>query len=96
MKIEKRDLKKHLFICCNQKESSECCAAKGSEDLVKSLKSKLIENELWSEIKVSKAGCLGPCSEGISATLYPDNLLLTKIDKDDVDKLYDFLVNEKI
>ena len=94
MKITKRELKKHLFICCNEKKNDECCAHRGSEELVKSLKMKLREEDLWEEYKVSKSGCLGPCSDGITATLYPDNLLLTKIERSDIDKLFDLLVEK--
>lgn len=91
MKIKQRNLEKHLFICCNQKDSGKCCANKSPEKLIKDLKKQLKSNKMWDKIKVSKSGCLGPCSEGISATLYPNNILITKISVDDTEKLYELL-----
>jgi predicted metal-binding protein len=93
MKTEQRALKKHLFICCNEKDSGDFCGSKKPQELINELKARLRENELWDEYKVTKSGCLGPCSEGISATLYPDNLLLTEISKDDIEELYNLLTN---
>ena len=92
MEIEKREIKRHLFICTNLRDNSkDSCSTKDSALIVKELKTKLRNNELWSKIKVSKSGCLGPCSKGISATLYPDNLLITQITLDDVETLYAML-----
>lgn len=93
LKIAKRSIKKHLFICTNMKLGGDSCAQKESEDIVNKLKGKLREENLWDEIKVTKSGCLGPCSEGISATLYPDNLLITQINKNDIEALYSLLTN---
>ena len=93
MKTKKREIKKHLFICCNQREEKESCGNKNPQALIKSLKTKLREDNLWDEIKVTSSGCLGPCSEGISATLYPDNLLLTEIDSNDTELLYNLLTS---
>tara|TARA_Y100000768_G_scaffold388998_1_gene389952 strand:- start:10020 stop:10334 length:315 start_codon:yes stop_codon:yes gene_type:complete len=90
---EKRDVKQHLFICGNIKEQGECCGAKNSPQLVAELKKKLKENKLYQEIKVSRSSCLGPCSQGISAVHFPSNELFTHIKADDVDELYELLVN---
>lgn len=94
MKTNQRDIKKHLFVCCNKKENGEHCGSKNPEAIIKELKMRLRENDLWDEHKVSKSGCLGPCAEGISATLYPDNLLLTEISSEDTDSLYELLTKE--
>ena len=92
MKLEKRNLKRHLFICCNEKEEKDCCASKNPNLLIKNLKRRLKDNFLWSDIKVTRSGCLGPCSQGITAVLYPDNILLTQLELSDEDELYDFLI----
>ena len=96
MKIDQRDIKKHLFICCNERSAVACCSKKGALELVKSLKTRLLNEDLWSEYKVTKSGCLGPCSDGISATLYPDNLLLTQIKVTDADVLFDLMMGSNI
>lgn len=93
MKVVKREIKKHLFVCCNEKKDDACCAKKGASDLVNSLKTRLRAEDLWGEYKVTKSGCLGPCSEGISATLYPDNLLLTQISIADENEIFKLLTD---
>ncbi len=91
MKIEKRNIKKQLFICTNIREESASCGAKDSTQLLKNLKKRLKSAGLWGDYKVTKSGCLGPCKQGIAAALHPDNLLITEISLDDEDKLYDLL-----
>ena len=93
MQVEQRSIKKHLFICTNQREQGECCSQKGSEELVTKIKMRLREADLWNDYKVTKSGCLGPCAKGISAVIYPDNLLVTEISLDDEDELYQLLTS---
>lgn len=93
MKIQQRDIKKHLFICINERECGDDCHSKDALKLVKQLKMRLRDEGLWDDHKVSKAGCLGGCAFGIAATLYPDNILLTDITVEDADKLFDLLTD---
>lgn len=93
MKREKRKVKRHLFICCNEKAIGESCGAKNSLELINSLKIKLRESNLWDDFKVTRTGCLGPCEEGISALLFPENEMLTGLTIDDEDKLYKLLTS---
>jgi predicted metal-binding protein len=90
--IENRSIKKHLFICCNVKDGKESCGAKDAEILVSKIKTRLRDQDLWDDFKVTKSGCLGPCARGISAALYPDNLLLTEIKISDEDQLFELLI----
>ncbi len=92
MNIEQRVIKKHLFICINQKASGDCCGAKDAEFLLKEIKTELRDRGLWDDHKVTKSGCLGPCAEGITATLYPDNLLITGLTKDSKDELLELIL----
>ncbi|MAX66673.1 MAG: (2Fe-2S) ferredoxin domain-containing protein [Bacteriovoracaceae bacterium] len=95
MKIEKRKTKRHLFICCNLKpETKPSCGAKDAQSLVQAIKSKLKKNDLWGEYKVSKSGCLGPCSYGVSALLFPENELITELTLSDEEALYQRLTGE--
>jgi predicted metal-binding protein len=93
MKIENRNVKRHLFICCNEREEKESCSPKNAVQLVTELKSKLRENDLWDDYKVTKTGCLGPCAFGITALLFPENQLLTMLTLSDADKLYSLLTS---
>lgn len=92
MRISQRQTIRHLFICCNTRECGDYCSSEGAESLVKELKMKLKDAELWDQYKVSKAGCLGPCANGISAILFPENKLITDLTQDHVQELYDLLL----
>ena len=94
MEREKRSVQKHLFICTNIKENGECCGAKGSQELVSSLKAELRANNKYDDIKVSGTSCLGPCAKGISAVLYPENDQLTQLSKESFKELYQILLND--
>lgn len=94
MDITKRNIKRHLFICCNEKPSpKDCCSSKNPKELIGLIKSRLRENDLWASYKVTASGCLGPCSSGVSAVLYPDNLLFTNLSVADFEELYALLIS---
>lgn len=66
---------KHVFICINQRESGkECCASKGSEELLKVMKEEVAKRGLKGKIRINKAGCLDQCSKGISMVVYPEGV----------------------
>lgn len=82
--------KAHLFICTKQKDSSECCSAKGSTELFLQLKEK--SRQRWGKsLRVNAAGCLGYCSEGITAVLYPHNRWFTGLTSDSLQQLEEML-----
>jgi predicted metal-binding protein len=93
LKRDKRTVKRHLFICANEKPMGESCGPKDSQMLINSLKIKLRENDLWDDFKVTKTGCLGPCEEGISALMFPENEMLTGLRLSDEEKLYKMLTS---
>lgn len=79
-----RNLEAHVFVCTNKKEKGECCAAKGAIELREELK-KLCQDESkgWhGRVRVNASGCLGRCSEGIAAVVYPQAIWHTKLTKE--------------
>lgn len=95
MNFETRSVKRQLFICCNSRESDKAdCSSKGANEIVAIIKQRLRDNDLWESFKVTKSGCLGPCSKGVSAILYPNNLLITELNLNDVDELYGLLTTQ--
>lgn len=86
-----KQLDAHLFICVNEKEGKECCAAKGAAELRDKLKkiSKDPNRKWLGRVRVNNSGCLGHCEEGITAVLYPQGKWFTHLDKDDADVLVD-------
>lgn len=74
--------KKHLFICSrHREEGNECCAHKGSLDLILALKKEVIKLGLAKEIFITNAGCLGYCQQGITGVLYPEGEFLFHMDQ---------------
>ena len=93
MNIEERPIKKHLFICTNTRELKDSCGPKDSQSIIQSIKNRLREEGLWDEYRVASSGCLGPCARGISAIIFPENLMITEIGLSDTDELYKLLTN---
>ena len=74
-----KKLDAHLFICTNQKDKGECCAARGSVELRDRVKKEA--KKRWGKtVRVNASGCLGHCEEGITAVLYPDGRWFVKLD----------------
>lgn len=67
---DERKLDAHLFICTNQREKGQCCAARGSIELRDRLK-KEAKKRWGAKVRINASGCLGHCEEGIAAVLYP-------------------------
>ncbi len=75
--------KAHLLICNRSREGKKCCAAKGSEELRDNLKKWIKSENLHKDLKVSFTSCLGYCSSGIAACLYPKNQWFHNISLED-------------
>ncbi len=63
----------HLFVCTHQREVGESCGEKNSAELRDAVK-KICQTKLADSglrVRVNSSGCLGACSEGIAAVLYP-------------------------
>ena len=98
MKLKDRKVKKQLFICCNERENGKVSC--GNRDdiaigLIKKLKDKLKEDHLWEQYKVTKSGCLGPCSQGVNALLFPENIMISNLEMKNFDELYSFLTRKE-
>ena len=79
---------KHVFICTNQREEGKaCCAAKGSEEILKVMKEKVKELGLNKKIRVNKAGCLDQCSKGASIVVYPEGVWYGNVTLSDIPEI---------
>jgi len=86
--MKKIEYKGHLFICTNHRENKDSCAAKNSEELYNELKSWLKKNpDLKKQLRVTRTGCLGECSNGIACVLYPKQDWKLNTDKKDAESL---------
>lgn len=81
---------KHVFVCCNQRDSGkDCCANHGSETLLGYLKTRVKARGLQGEgkVRVSRAGCLGRCEDGPLLVIYPQGTWYTFLDEEDIDDI---------
>ena len=95
MKIDNLTRNQQLFICTNTRAESACCQNKNSLELANELKSYFKTNHP-GKVQIVKSGCLGPCSEGIAAMLYPEGLLLKAIELNDRDKIIELIESKLI
>ena len=63
----------HIFICTNERENGDCCAKRGSLQILKDLKQVLRDRSLDQEggMMANKSGCFGLCSQGPNVVVYP-------------------------
>ncbi len=79
----------HVFVCLNERPADNpngCCMSKGADKIFDQLKSAAKAARL-DNIRINKSGCLGRCSEGPVAVIYPDGEWLTQLTADDVGKI---------
>ncbi|AEK56737.1 (2Fe-2S) ferredoxin domain-containing protein [Acidithiobacillus caldus] len=79
---------RHLFICLNRRESGEqaCNNSDIAERAFHSAKrhAKTLGIHGAGKVRVNRSGCLGRCSEGPTAVVYPDGVWYTYVDEDDL------------
>ncbi|HBO84811.1 MAG: hypothetical protein A2073_00075 [Deltaproteobacteria bacterium GWC2_42_11] len=79
----------HVFV-----SQGKHCLAKGSEEILKTLREKLDEHNLKGEIKTSKGGCLSVCKETEpkgemcpAIVIYPEGVWYKNVTLNDVDEI---------
>lgn len=95
-----RHYQKHVFICTNQKAAGKvCCANTGGEAYFAYLKEKLLEMGMHGpgNVRVSKSGCLGRCSEGPCIVIYPEGVWYSYQSFADIDSIIEnHLINQHL
>jgi len=91
-KIYKSELKRHVFVCCNERPDGTGCGKLGGNELRDKLK-QCVREKMIEGVRISKSGCLGYCEEGIAAAVYPDCVFVTKLKKHDGDVILTLLEN---
>ena len=74
-KIGLADIKKHIFLCCDQSKA-KCCTREKSHESWAFLKRRLHELGLSKHggVARTKANCLRVCHQGPIAVVYPDGV----------------------
>lgn len=83
-----------LFVCTNRRSDDNpkgSCAARGSEDLLKEIKSELVARKLMGRFRACGSTCLDACESGAAVLLEPDHVVLEGVTIADVAAIVDGL-----
>jgi (2Fe-2S) ferredoxin len=81
--------RQHVFFCLNRRAEGEpSCASLGAEAAFLRCKNDAREARL-DGVRVNRSGCLGRCTEGPVAVVYPDGVWYTYVDAEDVKDIVD-------
>ncbi|MFK8137903.1 MAG: (2Fe-2S) ferredoxin domain-containing protein [Bdellovibrionales bacterium] len=81
------DLELHLFVCTNTKEGyANPCFLNEGQNIRNQLKERLFE-KFGKKVRVNNSGCLGRCSKGGVAVIYPQGIWFERIDMNSLDSI---------
>lgn len=90
---------RHLFFCINiRKSGKKCCGQNQSEQICKYAKQRCKQLNMYGpgKIRISSSSCLGRCSLGPIAVVYPDGVWYSYQTTDDIDEIIEqHLINNK-
>lgn len=86
MELLTSPIRKHILVCVNEREGSNCKKV-GGEELFFALKQWVKENG-FSDIWVTRTRCLGFCNDiGTTVVIYPDQKWFLQVTKNDMEKI---------
>ena len=74
----------HILVC-----GGTGCTSSSSMKIIEKLKALISENGMADEIKVVKTGCFGLCAQGPIMMIYPDHLMYTQVQPEDVEEIFE-------
>jgi len=82
--------RKLVLVCMNERaENADCCMKRGAGDVYPKLKAAI--KERYSDVRVSKTGCLGNCLTGTSVVVMPDDAWLGEVTEEDIEEILNML-----
>lgn len=90
---------RYLFVCTNRREEGNpkgSCAQKDSEEIVKRLKTALLERGLAKTVRACSASCLDMCETGVSIAVEPDHVIYGNVTLEDVDAIAEATKNGEL
>jgi (2Fe-2S) ferredoxin len=91
MEKAEQTYRKLVLVCTNERsEERSCCMSRGAGDLRHELKMRVAAID--PNIRVSKTGCLGKCSDGANVVIMPDNVWLKHVTMDDIQEVVNLIV----
>jgi (2Fe-2S) ferredoxin len=83
---------KHIFVCCNQRETGHprgSCNPEADDALQKAFKKALASRGLNRRVRANRSGCLDQCEHGPTVVVYPDAVWYGGVTEADVDEIID-------
>lgn len=74
----------HVMVC-----GGTGCTSSNSMKIIEGLESLIKINKLQDDVKVIKTGCFGLCAEGPIVMIYPDYIMYTLVQPEDVNEIFD-------
>lgn len=78
--IVKKGKKKSIVSIC----TGTCCTSLGSQKIVEKFKIEVRKHNLNNKVEIKETGCLGFCSQGPMAIIFPEEIAYFKIRPEDV------------
>lgn len=80
---------RHIFFCLHHRDDQVACAHHNPLAAQQHCKERLKEMELHGEgkVRVNQSGCLGRCSKGPVAVVYPEGTWYSYVDAEDIDEI---------
>lgn len=76
--------KMHIMVC-----GGTGCTSSNSMKIIAGLEELIRINRMQDDIKVVKTGCFGLCAEGPIIMIYPDHIMYTLVQPEDVNEIFD-------
>ena len=74
----------HILVC-----GGTGCTSSSSMKIIEKMETLIAENSMADEIKVVKTGCFGLCAQGPLMMIYPDHLMYTQVQPEDVEEIFE-------
>jgi len=79
--------KKHIFVCVQNRPLGDprgSCQGKSSVPIYREFVAEFTKRSLWGSFRLTRTGCLGPCTNGPSVLVYPEGVLYGHVTPADV------------
>ena len=74
----------HIMVC-----GGTGCTSSNSMKIIAGLEERIRINRMQDDVKVVKTGCFGLCAEGPIVMIYPDHIMYTLVQPEDVNEIFD-------
>ncbi len=74
----------HILVC-----GGTGCTSSSSMKIIEKMEALIAGNNMADEIKVIKTGCFGLCAQGPIMMIYPDHLMYTQVQPEDVEEIFE-------